>query len=138
MCCFVSIQARFVEISLDEYAREMSLDDMVSRISKFAIERDWDQFHSVRNLILALVGEVGELAEIMQWVPDEKTDEFFDDAKNRLRFEEELADVLIYLLRLASIRNIDLEGALSRKLKNNEEKYPVAKSRGSAKKYTEL
>jgi len=128
----------FVEISLDEYAQEMSLDDMVSRISKFTIERDWDQFHSVRNLILALVGEVGELAEIMQWVPDEKTDEFFDDAKNRLRFEEELADVLIYLLRLASVRNIDLEGALSRKLKNNEEKYPVAKSRGSAKKYTEL
>ena len=128
----------FVEISLDEYAQEMSLDDMVSRISKFTIERDWDQFHSVRNLILALVGEVGELAEIMQWVPDEKTDEFFDDAKNRLRFEEELADVLIYLLRLASTRNIDLEGALSRKLKNNEEKYPVAKSRGSAKKYTEL
>lgn len=116
----------------------MSFDDLISRISKFAVDRDWEQFHSVRNLILALVGEVGELAEIMQWVPDEKTDEFFDDAKNRLRFEEELADVLIYLLRLASIRNIDLEGALNRKLESNEEKYPVLKSRGSAKKYTEL
>ena len=116
----------------------MSFDDPISRISKFAVDRDWEQFHSVRNLILALVGEVGELAEIVQWVSDEKINDFFDDPKNQACFEEELADVLIYLLRLASIRNIDLEGALNRKMESNEEKYPVTKSKGSAKKYTEF
>ncbi len=116
----------------------MSLDDQISRITKFAADRDWEQFHSVRNLILALVGEVGELAEIVQWVSDEKISEFFGDPKNQARFEEELADVLIYLLRLASIRSIDLEGAIKRKIESNEEKYPVAKSKGSSKKYTEM
>ena len=116
----------------------MSFDDQISRISKFAADRDWGQFHSVRNLILALVGEVGELAEIVQWISDEKIEEFFDDPKNQARFEEELADILVYLLRLASIRNIDLEGALNRKMEINEEKYPVNKSKGSAKKYTEF
>ena len=116
----------------------MSFDDQISRITKFAADRDWEQFHSVKNLILALVGEVGELAEIVQWISDEKIEEFFDDPKNHARFEEELADILVYLLRLASIRNIDLEGALNRKMEINEEKYPVNKSKGSAKKYTEF
>ena len=116
----------------------MSFDDQISRVSKFAVDRDWEQFHSVRNLILALVGEVGELAEIVQWVSDEKINDFFGDPKNQARFEEELADVLIYLLRLASIRNIDLEGVLNKKMEINEEKYPVTKSKGSAKKYTEI
>ena len=116
----------------------MSFDDQISRITKFAADRDWEQFHSVKNLILALVGEVGELAEIVQWISDEKIEEFFDDPKNQARFEEELADILVYLLRLASIRNIDLEGALNRKMEINEEKYPVNKSKGSAKKYTEF
>ena len=55
----------------------MSFDDQISRVSKFAVDRDWEQFHSVRNLILALVGEVGELAEIVQWVSDEKINDFF-------------------------------------------------------------
>ena len=116
----------------------MDLDACVSRINQFALDRDWGQFHSVRNLILALVGEVGELAEIVQWVSDEKINDFFDDPKNQARFEEELADVLIYLLRLASVRNIDIEGALDRKLESNKKKYPVIKSKGSSKKYTEI
>ena len=116
----------------------MDLDEFVSRINQFALDRDWGQFHSVRNLILALVGEVGELAEILQWVPDEKVEEFLSNSNNQSRFDEEFADILIYILRIASIRGIDIEAALNKKLEVNEEKYPVEKSTGSAKKYTDF
>ena len=116
----------------------MDLDEFVSRINQFALDRDWGQFHSVRNLILALVGEVGELAEIVQGVPDEKVEEFLSSPINQSRFDEEFADVLIYVLRIASIRGIDIEAVLNKKLEVNEKKYPVEKSIGSAKKYTEF
>ena len=121
------------------YNLEMAeIEELNSEIRAFAEARDWGQFHSVRNLILALVGEVGELAEILQWVPDEKVEEFLSNSNNQSRFEEEFADVLIYILRIASIRGIDIEAALNKKLEVNEEKYPVEKSTGSAKKYTEF
>lgn len=116
----------------------MDLDACVSRINQFALDRDWGQFHSVRNLILALVGEVGELAEIVQWIPDEKIEEFLRNPANQSRFDEEFADVLIYVLRLAAIRGIDIERVLNKKLEINEKKYPVEKSIGSSKKYTEI
>lgn len=116
----------------------MSFDDQISRISKFAVDRDWEQFHSVKNLILALVGEVGELAEIVQWVPDEAIEDFLSKSENLVRFEAELADVLIYLLRLATVSRVNIEDALNKKLESNEIKYPVEKSKGSAKKYTEF
>lgn len=106
-------------------------------MQKFADERDWDQFHSVRNLVLAVIGEAGELAELLQWVSDDEITSFLE-AGGRQRLSEELADVLIYLIRLADKAGVDLELALSDKLASNAEKYPVDQARGNAKKYTEF
>jgi len=107
------------------------------QLQKFADERDWDQFHSVRNLVLAVLGEAGELAEVVQWVSDDEINSFLE-AGGRQRLSEELADVLIYLIRLADKAGVDLELALSDKLASNAEKYPVDQARGNAKKYTEF
>jgi len=106
-------------------------------LQKFADERDWDQFHSVRNLALAVIGEAGELAEVLQWVGDDKINGFLE-AGGRQRLSEELADVLIYLVRLADKAGVDLESAVRAKLLSNSEKYPVDHARGNARKYTEF
>lgn len=115
----------------------MSLESLRAEIAKFAAERDWDQFHSIRNLILAMVGEVGEVAEIVQWTDDDKISELLATG-GRERLAEELADVLIYLIRVADRSGIDLESAVRAKLTANGLKYPVERARGSAKKYDEL
>ena len=115
----------------------MDLELLRQQVAAFAQDRDWDQFHSVRNLILALVGEVGELAEIVQWVSDDKIDELLKSG-GRDRIAQELADVLIYLVRVADKSGVDLANAVSEKLAENDAKYPKDKARGNAKKYTEL
>lgn len=115
----------------------MTFDDLRAAVARFADERDWDQFHSVRNLLLALVGEVGEAAEIVQWTPDEEIPKLLDDG-GRERLAEELSDVLVYVVRLADKAGVDLDAAVRAKLAVNAAKYPADRARGSAKKYTEL
>lgn len=115
----------------------MKLSQLRESVNAFAQDRDWDQFHSVRNLILALVGEVGELAEIVQWTSDDKIDELLKSG-GRERLAQELADVLIYLVQVADKSGVDLGNAVSEKLADNDAKYPRDKARGNAKKYTEL
>jgi dCTP diphosphatase len=115
----------------------MDLAQIQSKLELFASERDWDQFHSVRNLALALVGEVGELAELFQWIDDSKVSAFLDEG-GRDRLGEEIADVLFYLVRLADKAGVDLDHAVSEKLASNAVKYPVDKSRGVNTKYTDL
>jgi dCTP diphosphatase len=115
----------------------LDLELLRQQVAAFAQDRDWDQFHSVRNLILALVGEVGELSEIVQWVSDDKIDELLKSG-GRERLAQELADVLIYLVRVADKSGVDLANAVSEKLAENDAKYPRDKARGNAKKYTEL
>lgn len=112
------------------------LDDLIARIRDFADARDWDQFHTVRNLILALTGEVGELAAEIQWIPDDAIDSLSQEKKAALRAE--LADVATYVLRLSDVLSIDLAAAIIDKLALNESRYPIDKARGSAAKYTEL
>ena len=104
-------------------------------LRQFAVERDWDQFHSPRNLAIALTVEASELLEHFQWIRDESPADLSTEQLAAVR--EELADVLLYLIRLADKLNVDLEAAAEDKLKKNAEKYPIAKSRGSSKKYTE-
>ena len=111
---------------------------LTSLINAFCEERNWGQFHSVRNLILAIVGEVGELAEIVQWISDEKVGAILEDSQTRERLSEEIADVFIYLLRLASVAQIDIEAAVTSKLEINESRYPAQLAFGSTKKYTEF
>ena len=106
------------------------------RLREFAVARDWEQFHSVRNLILALVGEVGELAAEFQWISDDDIAKALQDSDKRESVGSEIADVFIYLLRLSDITRIDLAEELKKKLAINEERYPADKAKGSAAKYT--
>ena len=115
----------------------MDLYQIQSKLELFANERDWDQFHSVRNLALALVGEVGELAELFQWIDDSKVSAFLDEG-GRKRVGEEIADVLFYLVRLADKAGVDLDQAVVEKLTSNTVRYPVDKSRVVSTKYTDL
>ncbi|TFZ00670.1 nucleotide pyrophosphohydrolase [Ramlibacter henchirensis] len=108
---------------------------LAEELRRFAKERDWDQFHSPKNLILALVGEVGELAEIFQWMREDESARAASDPRTSTAVREELADVTLYLVRLADVLGVDLDDAVRRKLKANAEKYPVETARGSSKKY---
>ena len=113
-----------------------SLDDLIALVRGFADDRDWNQFHTPRNLILALAGEVGELAATLQWVSDSEVSEWLKSSDNRSQFEAELADVFSYLLRLADQTKVDLVEALRAKVLVNELRYPQNRSRGSSGKYT--
>ena len=105
------------------------------RLRDFAEQRDWKQFHSPKNLSMALIVEAGELAEHFQWLTQEQS---FNMANEKLEaVGEELADIFVYLVRLADQLDIDLSQAVERKIGLNELKYPADKVRGSAKKYNE-
>jgi len=118
------------------FSDDVTLENIREKAAKFADDRDWNQFHSPRNLLLAMVGEVGELSEIFQWKGEVKEGlpDFSDDEKVHLG--QELSDVLIYLLRLSDKCHIDLPKAALEKIKLNEKKYPVELASGSCKKYT--
>lgn len=117
---------------------EFDLSNAAKSVSEFVRARDWGQFHSLKNLTMALSGEVGELAAILQWRSDVEVHELLETELGRARVEEEVADIAIYLLRIAQQAAIDLAGAINRKVAVNETRYPVARSKGTAKKYTEL
>jgi dCTP diphosphatase len=102
----------------------------------FAEARDWDQFHSPKNLAMALAGEAGELLENFQWLTEEQSRH--PSPEVLAAAGEEIADVLLYLIRLSDKLGIDPVAAADRKLLANAAKYPVDKARGTAKKYTEL
>lgn len=116
----------------------MTLKALEESVRQFAADRDWGQFHTPRNLILALCGEAGELAELLQWTPDADVDTWLTDSKNMERLRHEMADVLSYLLRLSDVCGVDLEQALLEKTALNETRYPVELAKGSAQKYTQL
>ena len=105
-------------------------------LRRFAKARDWDQFHSPRNLATALCVESAELLEHFQWRTDATSKSLPGDTRQRVR--EEMADVLLYLVRLADKLDVDLIEAATDKMKLNARKYPVDKARGSSRKYTDL
>ncbi|GAB2221725.1 hypothetical protein Droror1_Dr00012911 [Drosera rotundifolia] len=116
----------------------VTLEELKMKMAEFARERDWDKFHSPRNLLLAMIGEVGELSEIFQWkgevprgLPDWKEEE-------KQHLGEELSDVLLYLVRLSDICGVDLGKAALRKMELNAIKYPVHLSKGSSKKLSHI
>lgn len=94
-----------------------------TRLAQFAAERDWDRFHTPRNILLALMGEVGELSEIFQWLTDEQAASIMRTDKAE-HVKQEVADVLLYLTRLAMILEIDLDAAVRNKIAMNAVKYP--------------
>jgi dCTP diphosphatase len=115
---------------------ESSVTELTTLVRAFADNRDWQQFHTARNLVLALVGETGELAAEFQWISDDNIVSVLQDADKREAVGSELADVFIYLLRLADVTGIDLAVELKKKIAINEKRYPVDKAKGSAAKYT--
>ena len=105
-------------------------------LRRFADERDWEQFHSPKNLAMALSVEAAELLEHFQWLTEEQSRRPRPRELEKMR--EEMADVLLYLVRLADRLGVDLAHAASAKMKLNAKKYPVRKARGNSRKYTEL
>jgi dCTP diphosphatase len=105
------------------------------KLRAFADARDWDQYHSPKNLSMALMVEVAELMEHFQWLTEEQSSNL-DTAKKRV-IAEELADILLYLVRLSDKLGVDLPEASLRKLEKNAAKYPADRVRGSSKKYSE-
>ena len=107
-------------------------------LRRFASDRDWEQFHSPKNLVMALTGEAGELAEIFQWMSEEASKDAARDPRTAEAVRQELADVLLYVVRAADVLGVDLNAAVADKLRINAEKYPVDLSRGTSMKYIAL
>ncbi len=112
---------------------DSDLNLLQQRLREFARERDWDQFHSPKNLAMALIVETAELLEHFQWLTEAESGRLASETAAEV--EEELADVFIYLLRLADKLDVDLMAAASAKIEKNELKYPAALVRGQSKKY---
>jgi NTP pyrophosphatase (non-canonical NTP hydrolase) len=102
----------------------MDIKSIQQQLADFADERDWDQFHNPKNLAMALSVEVSELVEIFQWLTA-KQSEAIMQGDEATHVEEEMADILIYLLRIADKLNIDLDSAVSAKIIKNSKKYPL-------------
>jgi dCTP diphosphatase len=100
------------------------LEALRDAMREFTAERDWERFHDPKSLLLALVGEVGELSELFQWLPAESARSQVQEEPLRARVGEELADVLLYLVRLADVLDVDLPSAAERKMEQNALKHP--------------
>lgn len=107
---------------------------LTQEIRQFVDDRDWAQFHDPKSLFIALTGEIGEVAEILQWLPANEAVARLSKPPISERFSEELADVLIYLIRLADVTGVNLNTAARRKIITNAEKYPVEFAKGSSEK----
>lgn len=115
-----------------------SLSELTRQLIAFRDERDWRQFHSLKDLILSLNLEAGELLELAQWKPEGDFEEEAHGAEMQQRLREECADVLLYLLLIAERSGIDLQAAAEAKIQANAKKYPVEKSKGRSTKYDKL
>ena len=114
---------------------DITIEQLRQKIADFATARDWDQFHSPKNLSMAMIVEAAELVEHFQWLTEEQSQSLPEGKLAEV--ENELGDIFIYLIRIADKLDINLLNAVDNKLKINAEKYPADKVRGSAKKYTE-
>jgi NTP pyrophosphatase (non-canonical NTP hydrolase) len=112
--------------------QSLDLTQLAAYLREFSAEREWEQFHTPKNLAMALSGEVGELVEVFQWLTPEESASL--DEAARKHTSDELADVTIYLVRLADVLGIDLGDAVRNKMQANEARYTVEVSRGSAEK----
>ena len=120
----------------DAISQSNRLDALRDELRRFAADRDWDQFHTPKNLAIALSVESAELLEHFQWLTPEESQHLPTERVHEIRLE--MADILLYLVRLADRLGIDLAASAFEKIAINAKKYPVALAKGSAKKYTEL
>ncbi len=115
-----------------------TIGEIKQHVLAFARARDWEQFHSPKNLSMALAAESGELMEHFLWVSSEQSVHVAQDPAKRGKIADEIADVVIYAIEFANMTGLDLAAAIEAKMKANGEKYPVEKAKGRADKYTEL
>jgi dCTP diphosphatase len=106
-------------------------------LARFAAEREWERFHSPKNLAMAVAGEAGELVSLFQWLSEDESRNIESGSLKLARIREEMADVFIYLLRLADLLKLDVDLIVDAKMADNEKRYPVALSKGNAIKYSE-
>lgn len=116
----------------------IDVKNLAASLQRFADDRDWQQFHSPKNLLLALTGEVGELCEVFQWMSEADSVAAAKHPATAQAVKDELADVLMYLVRLSSVLGVDLNEAVTSKLALNGQKYPVDKAKSTSKKYDQL
>jgi dCTP diphosphatase len=117
--------------------KTLPIEELLEIIKKFVSDRDWEQFHSVKNLTMALSVESSELLEIFQWVSEEESN-LTSNSDRLSKTKDEIADIFVYLVRIADRLNIDIEEAVRHKMYKNMVKYPIEKSKGNSKKYTEF
>jgi len=115
--------------------KQDSLENLRQKLAAFAHARDWDQFHSPKNLSMALIAEAAELVEHFQWLTDEQSRNLEEEKK--IKVSHELADILIYLIRTADKLNIDIIQAANEKITINETRYPAERVRGKARRASE-
>ncbi len=114
--------------------RMIEYSELSAQLQAFASEREWDQFHTPKNLAMALAGETGELVALLQWMSDDQIENRLSDEEFRRELSDELADVLLYLVRLADVAGIDLAHASQRKIEANGNQYEPEAFRGSSSK----
>jgi NTP pyrophosphatase (non-canonical NTP hydrolase) len=113
----------------------LNLENIQKQLAKFAEDRNWEQFHTPKNLSMALAAEAAELLEIFQWLTDKQSKEIVSKEKEMSLVRQEIADIFIYLVRLADKLGVDIEKAVNEKIKMNEQKYPIELSRNNAVKH---
>lgn len=117
---------------------EVKVSELKKRVQQFCEARDWNRYHGAKDLAIGITTESGELLEQFRFKSESEVEELLKNPKSRMEISDELADTLYFTLRFAQKYGFDLSEALENKLKKNEQKYPVSKSKGSNKKYDEL
>lgn len=115
----------------------ITIHDLKKKVQNFCEEREWDCFHNPKDLAIGISTEANELLEIFRFKSSKQMDEMFRDDVTKTHIEEEIADVLFFVLRFAQMNHLDLEECIDDKLQKNTKKYPVEKSRGNNLKYNE-
>jgi dCTP diphosphatase len=115
-----------------------TVSELKTRVLAFVRERDWEQFHTPKNLSMALAAETGELMEHFLWASAEQSRVIATEPDRRSKIADELADVVIYALEFANMTGLDVSAAIEAKMAANAKRYPVEKARGRSDKYTEL
>ena len=115
-----------------------TLQELKAKVLAFAKERDWEQFHTPKNLSMAIAAEAGELLEHFLWIESHQSKTHTADPEKIQQIREELADIVIYALEFANMTQTDLASAIEKKMNRNAEKYSVEKSKGRSEKYTDL
>ena len=127
-----------VKSDQSDETRLVDVRPLAQALAAFAREREWEQFHSPKNVVMALTAEVGELTEVFQWMGEEASKGAAHHPQHAQAVRDELADVLLYVVRLADVLGVDLNDVAQEKLRTNAAKYPASKARGSSRKYTEI